>query len=1039
MTFPVGGGKASRSVLAALTFLLTTHGALAQGLCPDEQSEVQFNHASHDQCLALWPEVQHPSDAEGVPVPLDRYEAATGEFFNLFCHRDPELRDAAGRGWSRDKTVRDTGPFIANFTAEGEWEGKYHGYHAPVVIWYSPAMMEWLEKNRPQEGAGEVSDIPDGAIIAKEMYSPPGARCRGKDIAKLQPKHGIAYMVRDAKAAQDGWYWGYFGFFDEGNADPNIDWPAPVNGRPLNSPSYAGFGQYCVNCHASAVDNQTFSSLTNIDGYPGTPVQFLSHNWILTEFEGDTPEHVPSEVFAAPPAPGTTQLAEIPSLFSDRFSLPPGQSAVPTAEMEIPSQSYDNVWVRAGNGAPLESEFVTSDQCAGCHDAGSTGLSFDMTEPNPHGDDLINLSPYSTWRTSPMGLAGRDPIFFGQLASEEVFHPDYLDTIYNTCFGCHGIMGQRQMQIDRNQAGATCAETVFTPEMVTAIPYDAGGVPLKEGPHFDAAHAKYGALARDGISCTACHRAALTPEQTADLEGAPQNVCALERQQELNVGIGGLDGLARTFTGSYLTSNPDTLWGPFVEPKTKPMQNALGITPVHDAAIASSEQCGTCHTVHLPVLWPKKDGAMDVVADTYEQTTYPEWLVSRFRTGTAAFLGEGEMMPSGAGATPISCAGCHMESHDENGRPYQSKIASIQERSNMPEVENTLPGEEIDLPTREGFARHTLVGLNLFLVKMAQQFDGMLGLAPQSSNLGTFGMPPAQRTEIEMVSNATSKTASIAVVERSVADETLSVKIRVDNKAGHKFPSGVSFRRAFVDFEVMGAGGKVIWQSGKTDRYGVLVDGENAPLNGELWYDQQCTKTVTQDDFQPHYQVISKPEQVQIYQEIKLDPGDPEVMTTRPSCGEVVDKTSNLTTSFLSICHTPKDNRLLPAGILPMEERVAIMQKLGLDKNGEAEKLAEETGAAGVGDDPDYVTGGGDAFEYSIPLSDLKETPISVRATLYYQAIPPFFLQDRFCNGDGANRDRLFHIVSRLDLEGTPIEDWKFKMVSTGEVAVGAY
>ena len=31
---------------------------------------------------------------------------------------------------------------------------------------------------------------------------------------------------------------------------------------------------------------------------------------------------------------------------------------------------------------------------------------------------LVNLSPYGEWRASPMGLAGRDPIFFAQLQSE---------------------------------------------------------------------------------------------------------------------------------------------------------------------------------------------------------------------------------------------------------------------------------------------------------------------------------------------------------------------------------------------------------------------------------------------------------------------------------------------------------------------------------------------------------------------------------------------------------------------------------------------
>lgn len=48
-----------------------------------------------------------------------------------------------------------------------------------------------------------------------------------------------------------------------------------------------------------------------------------------------------------------------------------------------------------------------------------------MTAPVPQGEALSNLSPYATWRTSPMGLAGRDPVFFAQLASETpTFHPE---------------------------------------------------------------------------------------------------------------------------------------------------------------------------------------------------------------------------------------------------------------------------------------------------------------------------------------------------------------------------------------------------------------------------------------------------------------------------------------------------------------------------------------------------------------------------------------------------------------------------------------
>src|SRR5204863_7327725 len=42
-------------------------------------------------------------------------------------------------GWSEDKGLRDTGPFIRNFS---------FGVHPTVKIYYSPEIMEWLVSNR---------------------------------------------------------------------------------------------------------------------------------------------------------------------------------------------------------------------------------------------------------------------------------------------------------------------------------------------------------------------------------------------------------------------------------------------------------------------------------------------------------------------------------------------------------------------------------------------------------------------------------------------------------------------------------------------------------------------------------------------------------------------------------------------------------------------------------------------------------------------------------------------------------------------------
>ncbi len=48
-------------------------------------------------------------------------------------------------------------------------------------------------------------------------------------------------------------------------------------------------------------------------------------------------------------------------------------------------------------------------------------------------------------------------------------------------------------------------------------------------------------------------------------------------------------------------------------------------------------------------------------------------------------------------------------------------------------------------------------------------------------------------------------------------------EVKVENLAGHKFPSGVGFRRAFLTFEVLDANGDDLWVSGRTDPTGVLV------------------------------------------------------------------------------------------------------------------------------------------------------------------------------------------------------------------------
>jgi hypothetical protein len=981
--------RAPSAIAAAIIYAGLMSSLQASPTCPDEQPTAQVPQ-DLKFCKDLEPIVRNPGG-----LPLNEYEAKLGAYLGAFCHRDIE------NGWRVDKRIRDTGPWVATYR-DGKWRGQYYGTHAPVRVWYSPDFYAWLKTNRPDQGPvpASVQPVPDGAMIVKEMYPAPAAACASVEPINLLPnKHGAAIMVRDSKVAHDGWFWGWFGWPGSGWAP---DWPAP-NTSPIQN---MGFGQYCTNCHASAVNNQTFAALKNIKGEPGQPTVFL----IQDSFQDPTWQSHHLKVLKSsilgfpPPKPSASRDSALGKI----LALPsPGIPLTRDQLVAMQPTTYDNVWVKPG-GPTAASQFVTSDQCIACHDAGSTGLQFDMTQPGTD-TQLFNNSPYATWRGSPMGLAGRDPIFFAQLASEtETFHREVSPFVQDTCLGCHGILGQRQFAIDTHAKTGKCEP--FPRSTVDAIPYPPND-PV-------ASLAAYGALARDGISCTSCHHMVLGEKESAAVQGDPQNKCVDERQAALNPG---LTGFAKTFTGSFLVGPPDRLYGPFEQPKTKPMKNALGIEPAHNTNIKSSELCGTCHTVHLPVLSGGK-----TIAHTYEQTTYPEWAFSAYRTGATA---DGPL-PFGPGALAQSCQDCHMPNKDSAGNPNRSKIASIQEYSNFPQTENTLPPQDIDLQVREGFGKHTLVGLNVFLLEMAAQFPMLLGIRPTDPMLGADGIDSIPNAKAAMMDQAMNRTAEVRIGNVSIEAGTLNARVTVLNRVGHKFPSGVGFRRAFLEFSVLDRDTKVIWSSGRTDGSGVIVDENGQPIAGEKWWKDDCSSRIDPQlrIHQPHYQEITRQNQAQIFQELVSTPPD-----AGAKCGRGVVPQGQLTTSFLSICTTVKDNRLLPHGYLDLDQRKQISKALGA-----GDDMAEDSGAVGTGDDPDYRSGGSDSLMYRIPLAALtgNARPAAVLATLYYQATPPFFLQDRFCTSKSTDTQRLSYLAANLGLAATPAQDWKLRVVSSGPVAV---
>lgn len=801
------------------------------------------------------------------------------------------LEQGCYKKWVADRQLRNTGPFIG---------GIPFGTHPAVKIYYSPEVWDWL-KVKHREG-----EIPDGAMIIKEMYPPPAT-----EGSKLS---GWTVMVKDKKGSFDGWFWSYHapGYAP---SNPEIDYPD------------SGFGLYCLRCHASAEKESTFIAVKNVEG---DPISFLIQSPTMQPHslptKKDFHEQVATtqEVRGGPfPTPRKTPDPHFLKLYQ-------GMPVVPAHEVKrFPGESLDHV-VPGERGTE---GFLTSSQCVGCHSASAENMAFLFADPKVK---PINLSPYTEWRASMMGLAGRDPIFHAQLESEKARYPTRAEFFDNTCYRCHGVMGQRQIELDKKQP--------FEHDMVYALPDEPDG--------------KYGALARDGVSCVSCH------QMSKEGLGKPE-----------------------TFTGLFKLDPFNIVNGPYEEVATLPMKNALNITPQYGKQIESSALCGSCHTVVLPVFDNKGKQVLDQNGqpkEFHEQTTYPEWLNSIYQN-------EREPVDLKAKRT---CQDCHMQT-EFNKRQLIFRVANIED-NNYPYTDYRAPDKDITLRVRDKFSRHTLIGINQFGTMMFQQYPDILGIrtADYMYADGVLGLLTAQSSSYKL---ARQETAKITVSSLKQHDNYLEASVHVENLAGHSMPSGVAFRRAFIAFEALNEKGEVVWASGRTNSVGAIVRGvSDEVLPTEFFYDPATRKQV----FQPHHEMITDEGQVQIYEEL------------------MADTTGKINTSFVGSDKHIKNNRLLPKGWRPDGPMAEFS-----GPHGEAER------------DPLYVTkdpagsSGSDMVVYRIPLNDKTRGAVSVRAVLYYQAIPPYYLQERFKTGKGAETKRLAYMTSHLTVERTPVESWKLFLV----------
>ncbi|MCC6725405.1 MAG: T9SS type A sorting domain-containing protein [Saprospiraceae bacterium] len=218
--------------------------------------------------------------------------------------------------------------------------------------------------------------------------------------------------------------------------------------------------------------------------------------------------------------------------------------------------------------------FAGSGVCQKCHGFDTLGIA----SVDQNGND-VNVT--DDWRATMMANSAKDPFWRAKVSHEVLLYPQHKAEIEDKCTACHAPMGN------------------FNAKHLGAL-------------HYGIADLENDTLARDGVSCLACHM----QEQTL---------------------------MGTQFSGLMTFDTFKTVYGPYMSPLVSPMLTETGYKPKHSAKMGQGEACAACHTLITQTL----DFAGTPTGDNFvEQATYHEWLNSAYRDS-------------------LSCQGCHMPSLDK--------------------------------------------------------------------------------------------------------------------------------------------------------------------------------------------------------------------------------------------------------------------------------------------------------------------------------------------------------------------------------------
>jgi len=348
------------------------------------------------------------------------------------------------------------------------------------------------------------------------------------------------------------------------------------------------------------------------------------------------------------------------------------------------------------------------------------------------------------------------------------------------------------------------------------------------------------------------------------------------------------------FSGNMTYDTTDVAYGPFENPMVGPMQLYVGLTPKYSTHLHQSSFCSPCHTLISNTV----DLNGNPTGGTFiEQATYQEWLNSSFPV------------------QEITCQTCHMPQIEDNVKIAVGYTA---------------------LPGRSPYNLHQFAGANSFMVKLMKDNKSSLGITATDANFDST----LAAIDVMLKKN----TLALKAYVDTVMNDTAYVEIQLDNKAGHKFPTGYPARRAVLQVVAVKSNGDTLFSSGLFDD------------NFEVKFADSVAEK--------HYDVIRDPSEVQLYEMV------------------MADVNGNKTTVLERAATVLKDNRIPPVGFTTLHNSYDTcfiagdaLTDINFNKSGSIEGT------------------GKDIVNYHIPLYSYLGT-VTIYATMFYQAVPPGWLTE---------------------------------------------